>query len=211
MYLFILFVINSEFSLILSPIVALNKTRSIVATEDATIRAQDPTSNFGGNPELQIGYELDWLEAFIKFDLLSAPKDFKKAVLKLEWTYLSIIIVLEIYQTSTNWSEYSITWDNAPQERISITSGIVDYNGILRYEITEVLLEDQDSCSICLTSFTSHWIYIASRECSSEYNPPRVIFHFDDNALPSIFLSIVIGLVASCILGLILYQIYYKK
>lgn len=213
-YFFVIFVSISEFSLILWPVVAINKTRSVVAIEDSTISADDPISNFGGDIQLQIGYEFDWLEAFIKFDLSDIPKDFNKAILKLEWTYLSIIIVLEIYETSSNWSEYSITWDNAPQERILIASGIVE-NRVLSYEITEALTVDQDWFSICLTSYTSHWICIASRECSSVYNPPRIVFYTNINNFSISFTNVVIGLIIGIIftgiLGLFIHKRYYKN
>ncbi|MFX1281665.1 MAG: DNRLRE domain-containing protein [Promethearchaeota archaeon] len=201
--------INSEFSLIFNSFGEI-ETKIIIATEDATVSANEPNNNFGDENQLQVGIEFDVLEAFIKFDFSNAPKKIEEAFLELEVNRFATYNSLEIYETPTNWSEYTITWNTAPEPGIRVAYAFIGGLRIYSFDITKALLGDQDSFSFCLT-YPYQWIGIASRECSSEYSPPQIIFFFAVDAFPTIFTSIFVGIITASILGLILHKIYYKK
>ena len=200
---------NSEFSLFLNPFVR-EDSKSLIAIEDATISANEPTNNFGEDIRLKVGIEVDVLEAFIKFDLSKAPRDYNRIILKLEITDISSSGYLEFYETNTSWSEYTITWDNAPQQEVRVASGFIYTVGNINFELTEDILINQNMYSFCVT-FSSQKIEITSRECTKEYTPPKIVIYFNTSNLSNIFTSIFVGIITSAILGLVLHRIYYRK
>lgn len=211
----IFWVILLQISLVLNPGIGLKETESITAVEDATIDAFETTLNYGNESHLEVGLGYDWLEALIKFDLSNSPEDFYKAELKLEFTSFShfdtITSLLEIYETTTNWSEYTITWENAPSHGVLITSGYVAEVGMYSFQITEAVLGILINWSICFTSDTEDWIRIASKQCSSSYYPPRIIFYYNTSDLPTLLVGIIVSLVGLSIIVVVLYKRYSKK
>ena len=131
MIMFLLYVgiLSFLFLYILLPGFALEEKKSIIAVENATVDAYNPDINYGGSHELEIGYWIshsnfggsqptkfsDW-SAYIKFDLSEAPNNFHNAELRLDCIYTETNILVSIYETSNDWDEFSINWNNAPPQ-----------------------------------------------------------------------------------------------
>jgi hypothetical protein len=93
---------------------------------DAEVRQGYPTANYGSSVEMWCGYD-DYLDpdgqivrCLIKFDISSLPTGatINSAVLKVylvgSWDYPGRTRTYTTYRISYNWSENTITWNNAP-------------------------------------------------------------------------------------------------
>lgn len=191
------------------PVMALKGKESFEAIADATVEASYPTSNYGGAILLYVGHFNDWLEAYIKFDLSDAPHSFLKAELQLDFTYVEAHSLVYCYETSTNWSEYTITWESAPSHGAIV--GIVNISDEIAYKIdmTEELQNKSGLWSVCLASPNMNWLNLISRE-TSLYEPPQVFYTYEISVLPIIRSTIVVVGCFGGILGLAFY-IKYRK
>ncbi|MFX1419429.1 MAG: DNRLRE domain-containing protein [Promethearchaeota archaeon] len=222
MYGFFNYAIILSFLLFLPPI-SLDNQKAITATANATIDEYNPDSNNGGSSALKIGYwildkyggsqrpeESFWI-SYIKFDLSDAPTNFNKAELKLEFLFVVTADILEIYETSSLWSEYSITWNNAPSNGDLIAKSYVSEEIVYSFNVTDLIGEISGSWSICLTLNDSNWMLLASRQCYSEYEPPQIIFYYRNNVIPLIRdLGLAIILIIA-IFGFVALYSYWKK
>lgn len=216
--IFFYFLISLNFLFFLSPATARIETKSAIAIADSTIIQNLPTTNYGDYYELDIGwYSGDpntWMETFIKFDLSDKPNDLYKAELKLEFQHVSGPANIELYETSSNWYENSITWNNAPLYGLYILSQLITNEEIYTFDVSTPVEYNNGYWSICLTTFFTesefHWLYIASRENGDLfYTPPTIIFYYEVSDLP-IILTIVGIVVAVGVSGGLGY-FYYKK
>lgn len=92
-------------------------TKTIYADRDTYVEDYYGDSNFGGKDYLFIGdHILGYAHTFLHFDLSEIPEVCTKAYLSLDFYYISETIDISIYTTSNDWTEYGLTWINAPSE-----------------------------------------------------------------------------------------------
>ncbi len=195
----------------MSPTLALEEKKTIQTIGDATVDLYYPSSNFGGDRTLEVGYFISWLESYIKFDLSTVPSNVHKAELRLDFFYIQATTTINIYETSTYWDEYTITWSNAPA-----LGGLVASTNVAEETTYVILITDDiqmvagEYWAICLTTSNSNWIILASKEGYSWNSPPEIVIYYETSDLP-IFIG---GIVATVIiLGalVVIGNNYYKK
>ncbi|MFX1281556.1 MAG: DNRLRE domain-containing protein [Promethearchaeota archaeon] len=193
------------------PTMALKEKHSIITIEDSTIDANNPTTNYGGTDDLEVGYISNWLEAYIKFTLSGAPSSFAEVHLRLDFLQVSATTRIYIYETSTAWDEYTITWNNAPSYGTPVDSVIVTQNTAYEIDITESIRSESGFWSICLTSLETNWLRLASRQYPSIYEPPTIIYYAKESDA-SIYMGIIIAItvIAVAIIGFLGF-IFYRR
>ena len=195
-YLFVGYILVFNICLFSIPAVALVEIKSFPTIEDATVDIHTPDTNYGGRYDLEVGHLIDWVEAYIKFDLSLAPFKFHKAKLILEFIHVENITQVYFYETSTSWEEYTITWANAPLHENKLGSFVVTVGSAIFIDITHVIKSQSGLWSICLASTDMNWLSLASKQCYSWYNPPKVVYYVQESYIP-IFIA---GIVALAIL-----------
>lgn len=208
-YLMLGYIFILSFLVILPPVVGSVGTKSITAVQDSTVDAYSPDINYGGQNNLEIGYFLDWLRAYIKFDLSEAPENFHKAELKLEVLYIEATTLLSVHETSTAWNEYSITWNNAPSLGALIVSGNIAEDIIYVIDVTNDVEGVTGYWSLCLSTTDSNWVYFVSRQCFTFYNPPRIIYHFTVSDVP-FYIGLTVVLTSLAVIGTVSGLIYAR-
>lgn len=205
-----IFVLNLLFFTM--PVIAVDETETFTTIADSTIDLSQPTTNYGGEEELEVGGLIDWLEAYIKFDLSNAPNSFHKAELRLEFIYVQSTIQIYIYETLTSWGEFTITWNNAPAYGNPVASVIVSNEDLYNIDITDDVQSESGNWSITLTSLEMNWLRLASKQQTGLYEPPKIVYSYHVSDLP-IILGITIPIVAvvAVIGGLIYYRHRKKK
>jgi len=100
---------------------------------DSWVEAEFPNGNHGSETSLRVKSDSRTRRSYLKFDLNSVPsgKSVTSVKLYLYCTYKSWNPCVEIYvhETSDNWDEASITWNNAPAVDSFITSILVNGTG----------------------------------------------------------------------------------
>ncbi|MHA2132012.1 MAG: CBM96 family carbohydrate-binding protein, partial [Promethearchaeota archaeon] len=144
----------------LTPVLAAQTTKTISAIEDATINADNPDTNYGGFGELEVGYGNNTLESYIKFNLLGAPDNFLWVQIRIKITHVPETTFLRIYQTTNNWGEYTITWNNAPSKEILIANGNIDYNMSYTFMVTIPFESKTGNYSICVATYDTNHVKI---------------------------------------------------
>ena len=83
-------------------------------------------------------------KTFIKFDLSSvSPSDtLKNAVLKLNVTTFPKVMNIQVLQTTDNWTETGITWNNAPASGTLIYSRQINGTGVYTWDISDYLRQE---------------------------------------------------------------------
>ncbi|MFW9973189.1 MAG: DNRLRE domain-containing protein [Candidatus Odinarchaeota archaeon] len=222
MYVFFHYAIILSFVLFLPPI-SIEDQKSIIAIANATIDEYNPDSNDGGDSVLEIGYrilekyggsqrpeESYWI-SYIKFDLSDAPNSYDRVELKLEFIFIEATDFLEIYATSSLWSEYLITWNNAPSNGDLIAENYVSEEIVYSFNVADLIEEKSGFWSICLILNDSNWMLLASRQCYNEFNPPQIIYYYMTTVFPSIRdLGLTIILIIT-ILGFVILYSYWKR
>ncbi|MFX0035168.1 MAG: DNRLRE domain-containing protein [Candidatus Hermodarchaeota archaeon] len=198
--LLLILIIFSHLSIFWVPVLGRKETKTAVAIADATIDQYNPNSNYGGGISLEIGYFLEWLEACIKFDLSDKPAKTRKAELRLDFWYIEATTTVEIYDISSSWNEYTITWNNAPYYGEFLGEFTVYQDGIYIIEITDIIEFEAGQWSICLTAEEQNWLMLSSRESFGD--PPKIVFTYEVSDLPIIIgVLVVIGIVAAIAIG----------
>lgn len=207
---FLLFyIIILNLSLFTLPILAVEEQKSFEAIADSTVEAYYPTTNYGGAIILYVGHFNNWLETYIKFDLSNTPSTFRKVELQLEFTYVEASSWVYCYETSTDWGEYTITWENAPSHGTVLGSVNVTEEIIYKIDITDDLQNKSGLWSVCLASPDMNWLNLVSRE-TFLYDPPQVIYTYEVSVLPIIMSTIAIIGFFGGVLGIAFY-IKYRK
>ena len=213
-YCFIVLSYIIAFNLLLFsiPTMALKEKQSIITIEDSTIDANNPTTNYGGTDDLEVGYSIDWLEAYIKFTLSNAPSSFHEAHLRLDFLQVIGTIRIYIYETSTSWDEHTITWNNAPSHGNPVEAVIISQITAYEIDITEDIRSESGLWSICLTTLDSTWSRMASREYPSIYEPPTIVYYAKKSDA-SIYMGIIIAIsvIALAIIGYLGFVIYRRN
>ncbi|KKL12887.1 hypothetical protein LCGC14_2531270 [marine sediment metagenome] len=179
----ILIVINLIFFLI--PTRAITETKKFIAIADAWIDGESPSTNYGNDPELKVGWaNAEWKQALIRFDLSSKPANYYKAEIQFYCTLEDIFqLTIEVEELvgGYEWNENTVTWNSRPDlfDGWSITFITVSNNGFYKIDITDkFLFEDYD---IWITPTETESILIASREDSPR--SPRIVFFIEGSDL----------------------------
>ena len=186
-------------------------TKTITTVADSTLDQYNPDSNYGGDPSLEIGYFIEWLEACIKFDLSNKPNNVIFAELNLDFYSIEASTIIEIYDMSSSWNELSITWNNAPPYGAYLESFIVSQEGIYVIDITEHIESESGFWSICLTANAANWLFLASKECYSWQEPPKISFTYEVSYLPIILGAVLVTIIGVAVVSLIIVVIIKKK
>ena len=186
------------------------ETKTITTVADSTLDQYNPDSNYGGDPSLEIGYFIEWLEACIKFDLSNKPNNVIFAELNLDFYSIEATTTIEIYDMSSSWNELSITWNNAPYYGAYLKNFVVYQEGIYLIDITEHIESESGFWSICLSANDPNWLLVASKECYSWQEPPRITFTYEVSRLP-IFIGVTIGTVIGVAVVAIIIVVIIKK
>lgn len=126
-------------------------------------------------------------KSIMKFPLSSLPDDFEHAYLEFELTGLpsETFSSFEIYQTTADWDETTLTWDNFPSNRTdtpisTVTLADVEKSLSFSVEITELVrqaLEEGDaelSFAFSIPEYSkNNYTSIASLE-NQNCDPPRI-------------------------------------
>lgn len=208
----IIFIFNISFLCIpvmgfMTPI----ETKTITTVADSTLDQYNPDTNYGGDPSLEIGYFVGWLEACIKFDLSNKPNNVITAELNLDFYSIEATTILEIYDMSSSWNELSITWNNAPPYGAYLESFIVSQEEIYVIDITEHIESESGFWSICLTANAANWLFLASKECYSWQEPPKISFTYEGSYLPIILGAVLVTVIGVAVVSLIIVVIIKKK
>lgn len=225
MFLLYIGILSFLFLYILVPGVAIEENKSISAIENATVDAYNPDVNYGGSSELEVGYwmsqsnfggsqptEFSEWTTYIKFDLSEAPVNFHKAELKLECIYIETNILLGIYETSSEWNEFAINWNNAPLPGVWVSFNYMVKKIVYTIDVVNAIEDEMGNWSIYLSSDDTNWLSFASKNCYSGYNPPEVLFYyFKISYMPTIIVSVVIIILMIVIIIAIRYNKYRKR
>ena len=105
----------------------------VYPAEDSWVEAEFPNGNHGSETSLRVKSDSRTRRSYLKFDLNAIPdgKSITSVKLYLYCTYKDKYSSVEIYvhETSDNWDEGSITWNNAPAVDSFITSILVNGTG----------------------------------------------------------------------------------
>ncbi len=206
----IILIFNISFLCI--PVMGLDRTKTITTVADATLEQYNPDSNYGGDSSLEIGYYYGWLEACIKFDLSNKPNNVIAAELRLDFYYVgATTTTVEIYDMSSSWYELSITWNNAPYYGAYLKNFVVYQDAIYVIDITEHIESESGLWSICLTTNDPNWLMLASKECYSWQEPPKIIFTYKVSNLPIIIGAIIGTVIGVAVVSLIIVVVIIKK
>lgn len=119
-------------SLLIFPVKS-SYTSHLYSAEDSWVEAEFPNDNHGSETSSCVKSDARTRRSYLKFDLNSIPngKSVTSVKLYLYCTYKNWNPSVEIYvhETSDNWDEASITWNNAPAVNSLITSIHVDRTG----------------------------------------------------------------------------------
>ena len=144
-------------------------------TQDATVKASYPNSNYGARDKLQVdGNSVK--TTYMQFDL-QALQSLSSAILRLKITDQSKGIQYVKEVASSNWNENTLTYSNRPIATTTITSfnggGLGDWVSI---DITDYVLAMKGQVmSIAIESPDSDGLYFNSKE--SSVNPPELVIY----------------------------------
>jgi hypothetical protein len=106
------------------PIVRGDLPRTLYATADADVLQGSPNTNFGDSKSLWVGYDhcvpQKVARGLIKFDVSAIPAgtSITQATLRLylgsSCDYANRSHTVQVYRTSGNWAEMSVTWNSKP-------------------------------------------------------------------------------------------------
>ncbi len=113
-------------------------------------------SNYGGRDWFFIGNSFGLKESYFHFNLTIIPSDAKILTAKIHFYLYSVEETLDIQacQTSCDWEEYSITWDDKPTHGVNISALKVPANGNYQIDVSEYLTGKE--ISICLYTLKPH-------------------------------------------------------
>jgi M6 family metalloprotease-like protein len=180
--------------LIIDYLVPPGSTTTLSPTNDAYVISSSPTTAFGSSPELRVRDAAADSYAFLKFNLGGLTRPVGKATLRL---YVSdggpdgggVYLVSNNYRnTSTNWLETGLTWNNAPViggQPLAQMGAVAAGHWVERDVTAGVLaaLAGGNRVSFGLKNASSDLIIYSSKE--GNYAPQLVIDH--DAAPPPTF------------------------
>lgn len=194
------------------------RTKSIFADRDTYIDSNSTDSNYGGKDwisigELIIGYD----HAFLHFDLRGAPEEFNMVYITLYFFYISETIDISFYTTANNWSELSLTWNNAPSEDLLIRHFLnIAEEGRINFNIWSFMHSwNDDEISIIIEEYDDSetgYIQASSKEgANSESYKPCINYEYEVGIDLTIIPFVIIGVVAITITIVIRYKRKKRK
>lgn len=149
--------------------------QTFTATGDATIKSKYKSTNYGTSSSLEVDTS-PLMSGLLKFSVSGVSGSISSAKVRLYVTDSSSSGP-EIYQTSTSWSEGTVTWDSQPavissklDDRGSISSG-----KYIEYNVASVV-NGNGEYSFLLKGDSSNGADLSSRETS---RPPQLIIVAD--------------------------------
>ena len=191
------------------------RTKRIYTDRDTYIDSYSVDSNYGGKDylcigELIIGYD----HTFLHFDLSEIPEVFTKVYLSLDFYHLSETIDISIYSTLSSWTEYGLTWTNAPSEG-SLVSHFVDIaeENVYHFGIYNFMESwNSNEISFIVKEFDyseTGYIQLSSKEGAYFNNDkPHLLFYYeveieDVNLLIPIFLIVGVAITVGIVIVLV--------
>ncbi|MEM3697558.1 MAG: PKD domain-containing protein [Candidatus Bathyarchaeia archaeon] len=170
---------------------------------DSWVEAEYPNDNHGSDTSLRVRSDSRTRRSYLKFDLTSIPngKSLVSVKLYLYCTYVDANPSVEIYvhETGDDWSESTITWNNAPAVGAYITSvsvggtgkyycwditpyGQAQYSGDKILSVVVKLLLDDPS-----QNNPNYARYFASKEYSGTGQDPYLEVVYEDTPPTALF------------------------
>ena len=200
------------------PVGATTRSKTFNAIADAWIHQGFPSTNYGSDPELSVGWDATkWKDALIRFNLSSQPIKYNKVQFQFYCTWVEsptqVDIDIEELFSNYKWNESTVTWDSGPDLLDGyllafITNPKVGMNKIDLDEFESYNVYMFDNFSIWLSPQEPYSITIASRENS--LTPPRIVCFYEVSNLPIIIPIIVIVGIAG-VAGVLGYFIFKKR
>ena len=171
-------------------------TATTIATKDTYVDSGDPTSNFGGQDNLWVGWWYgDAMEAYFYFPFTNKPSSYFKAVIQISiWGVSKTTPCNACIIEDTTWGEYTMNWLNKPSHGVNIEAqneGLVTQDAYYLIDVTNYVVSRNNIsiCIYCRDPLLDDWIYIDSREEPSyaKEDRPRLIWYYtvsdddDDN------------------------------
>lgn len=135
--------------LVLFSIISVQVNAQLIPVADAYVNgaAASATLNFGTDAALRVkkgSSAIYCRKTFIKFDLSNiSPSDtLKYAVLKLNVTTFPKVINIQVLQTTDNWTETGISWNNAPASGSLVYSRQITGTGMYSWDISDYLRQE---------------------------------------------------------------------
>ena len=128
----------------LDPPVMTTATADLNPVADAGVQQNTPSGNFGGLPDLPVGYKLDYggLEGYLQFDLSSLPGDatIDAATLKLFASEGGGTGTIKVRRITSAWEEHTVNWTNRPSRTKNVEdSSSVKAAGWVTWDVTTLV------------------------------------------------------------------------
>lgn len=188
----IAFILSVCFISLVIPAKAESKTLKSVA--DSTIEVNSPDYNNGERTDLLIGESNGWNEAVLMFNLATEPINFTKAELWFEVMNLGGPITLNFYETTSFWTENSVTWNNAPPAGNFMTNISINEAIVYKINISSFVENKTGLWSVRINSTDSSWVRMACKETPSEELHPQIRFDYQGDVLIGEDLSLFLGI-----------------
>lgn len=93
-------------------------SKELTAIEDATVHIKSRDANYGGEDKIEVKRSGRIINAFVKFDISGHEASINKAIMKLYCVGMENTDVstgIDVYATENDWSEKTLTYNNAPK------------------------------------------------------------------------------------------------
>jgi hypothetical protein len=191
---------------------AVEDTKSFITIADSFVDEGNPDTNYGGYTYLKVGYHNNWTKTYLKFDLSDAPNKFTKVELRVAILYVENSSTIDLFETNSGWSEYSITWNNAPSFGKNISSVFIpeeiELYKHIKIDITNKLQNVSDLWSIGINSSIKHPIRILPKE---GYPEPLIMFYYQTSDVLMYSKLILVFSIGLVIVGVVFYQLRISK
>lgn len=194
-------------------------TKAIYTDRDTYIDNYYGDSNFGGKDYLFIGDHFSgYTHTFLHFDLSEISEVCTKAYLSLDFYYISETIDITIYTTSNDWTEYGLTWINAPSEGSLVSHFVEIAEGkVYQFNISNFMESwSSNEISFIVKEFDyseTGYIQLSSKEGAyNDADKPHLLVYYEEeieyfNPLIPVFI-IVGGLIA---IGIVIFILQKRK
>lgn len=196
--------------------------KNIEPIADAYINSYFSDDNYGASDYLSLGELLLGREvSYIKFDIPDNDREIISAIISTYWYNFMCETWLEVSvgKTSNSWSEYTITWNNAPYyyEELIATSMITD-GDYFSFDVLDYITSG-GLFSIIIwevnSPYTGEYLQSDSKENDLMPNPANLRIEYKEkfeDVLPSLIGGVVGGVSAIVgFVGIVFYWRYKRK
>ncbi|MHA1791268.1 MAG: CBM96 family carbohydrate-binding protein [Promethearchaeota archaeon] len=187
---------------------AYETTTKVFATKDTFVSTSEPTSNYGGQNYLKVGFSSLFhtyeYQTFIHLDFSSKPLtttsiDFHFSAWSVGKTMRITFAISDDY-----WNEYNMNWGNKPSLTKTIGTFLVANDGFYTINLTNFVM-NKTEVTLCffvdIQDYVDEYIYIDSREDIFEKNRPVLIYTYSEEYSSSPLMPFIIAF--ALILGVI--------